>query len=67
MENLAYKYDKNGYYTETVARQIDPLASMSEGETVYLMPANSTDVVTGACVVISLYLSSGISVTGVLT
>lgn len=38
----AYKYDLNGYYMGVTDCQEDPLASIAEGKTVYLKPANST-------------------------
>ena len=38
----AYKYDLNGYYTGIVDCQEDPRASIAEGVTVYLLPANAT-------------------------
>ena len=38
----AYQYDKDGYYSKVVDCQIDPRASVMQGKTVYLQPANST-------------------------
>lgn len=42
-DKYAYRYDENGYFQEKIECQIDPLASIAEGVTVYLMPAMSTD------------------------
>lgn len=38
----AYSYDECGYYTGVVDCQEDPLASIAEGHTIYLLPANSS-------------------------
>ena len=38
----AYSYDLNKYYAGIVDCQEDPLASIAEGKTVYLLPANAT-------------------------
>lgn len=38
----AYRYDLNKYYAGIVDCQKDPLVSVAEGETVYLLPANAT-------------------------
>ena len=38
----AYRFDKDGYFQETVNCQLDPLASQAEGREIYLLPGNST-------------------------
>lgn len=40
--SMAYKYDKNGYYSGVVACQIDPIASRQAGTLIFLLPASST-------------------------
>lgn len=40
----AYAYDDEGILTGEVQRQVDPLRSKKEGKTVYLLPAQSTEV-----------------------
>lgn len=40
--SIAYGFDLNGYYTGVVNCQEDPLESIAEGKTVYLLPANAT-------------------------
>lgn len=42
----AYQYDsETKKYISEIERQIDPLESQAHGKEIYLMPANSTDVV----------------------
>ena len=38
----AYSYDIDGYFAGVVDCQEDPRASIAEGQTVYLLPANAT-------------------------
>lgn len=40
----AYKYDINGYVIGEVDCQIDPKATAIYGRTIYLIPANSTEL-----------------------
>lgn len=40
----AFQFDKDGYYSKAVDCQIDPRASVMQGKTVYLQPANSTTI-----------------------
>lgn len=43
---IAYQYDsETKKYIGEIERQIDPLESLAQGADVWLMPANSTDVV----------------------
>lgn len=43
---IAYQYDsETKKYIGEIERQIDPLESEAQGKDIYLMPANSTDVV----------------------
>lgn len=40
----AYKYDINGYVLGEVECQVDPKATAMYGRTIYLIPANSTEI-----------------------
>lgn len=40
----AYKYDINGYVIGEVECQVDPKATALYGRTIYLIPANSTEL-----------------------
>jgi len=42
MNNIAYRYDGNKYYTGTANCQKDPLESKLKGKTIYLLPASCT-------------------------
>lgn len=41
---IAYHYDENGYFDGTIECQKDDLESIKQAKTIYLQPANSTNL-----------------------